>query len=105
MTTDQYEKTCALTKNIDNLKDDDLEAYLAIGLSGEVGEVQNLIKKKKYYPGYNLDETALKDELGDCLYYLTNLASFYGYSLKDIMQCNSVKVKNILDKKTEQVKI
>lgn len=80
-----YEITCSLTKNLDNLNETDLLEYLAIGLAGEVGEVLNILKKKKYYTQVNLDAYSLVDELGDCLYYMTNLLSELGLSLSKLV--------------------
>lgn len=94
-----YEHTCSLTKYLDGLEPGDVKAYLAIGLAGEVGEVLNLVKKKQYYTDYRLDYTALKDELGDVLYYLTNLITDCGWSLEEIMEINSKKVHELLARK------
>ena len=94
-----YEKTCELTKNLDNLDGKELKAYLAIGLAGEVGEVLNLLKKKMYYMNYNMDYHKLKDEMGDCLYYLTNLITDCGWTLEEVMELNAKKVKEILARK------
>lgn len=96
MNTKTYEITCSLTKNLDNLEPQDLKAYLAIGLAGEVGEVLNILKKKLFYTQQNLDHIHLKDEFGDCLYYLTNLITDCGWTLEEIMEINSTKVKEIL---------
>ena len=49
MNLTDYEHTCALTKNLDDLEKEEVKSYLAIGLAGEVGEVLNLLKKKQYY--------------------------------------------------------
>lgn len=92
----EYEYTCNLTKYLDGLEPAEVKPYLAIGLAGEVGEVLNLIKKKQYYTDYHLDYGNLKDELGDCLYYLTNLITDCGWSLEEIMQVNSKKVHELL---------
>lgn len=102
MNTKTYEATCALTKNLDKLKPEDIKPMLAIGLAGEVGEVCNILKKRLYYTQYNMDIMNLKDELGDCLYYLTNLITDCGWSLDEIMEVNSEKVKNILARKMEE---
>tara|TARA_Y100001938_G_scaffold136135_1_gene198629 strand:+ start:1791 stop:2108 length:318 start_codon:yes stop_codon:yes gene_type:complete len=91
-----YEHTCALTKNLDDLEKEEVKSYLAIGLAGEVGEVLNLLKKKQYYKNYHLDEDHLKEEFGDCLYYLTNLITDNGSSLEEIMEINIKKVNKIL---------
>ena len=47
-------------------------AYLALGLTGEAGEVANKIKK--YLRGEHLDAAAVRAELGDVLWYLARLA-------------------------------
>lgn len=96
MNTKTYEITCSLTKNLDDLEPNELKAYLSIGLAGEVGEVLNILKKKLYYTQQSLDYIHLKDELGDCLYYLTNLITDCGWTLEEIMEINSKKVKEIL---------
>lgn len=96
MNTKEYENICNSTKNLDNLDQDQLKAYLSIGLAGEVGEVLNILKKQLYYTQYDLNFIQLQDELGDCLYYLTNLVTECGWSLEDIMENNSKKVERIL---------
>jgi len=93
-----YLNLIALTKNLDNLNDKDLKAYLSVGLAGEVGEVCNLIKKHLFYTGYTVDREHLCDELGDCLYYLFNLATEFGFSVDDLVHKNSGKVKKIIEK-------
>ena len=90
---------CNLTKNLDNLTEKELKAYLALGLAGEAGEVVDLEKKDFSYTNYILDEQHLKEELGDCLYYLTNIITNRGWTLSEVMQLNSEKIKNILARK------
>lgn len=41
-----------------------------LGLSGEVGEVEDMYKKY-FYQGHELDEVHVLEELGDIMYYLT----------------------------------
>ncbi len=96
METTEYEHVCALTKNLDNIERHELKSYLGIGLAGEVGEVLNLLKKHQYYKNYDLDTHLFKNELGDCLYYLTNLITESGSSLDEIMEINQAKVKDLL---------
>ncbi len=96
MDLNDYEHICATTKNLDDLERHELKSYLAIGLAGEVGEVLNLLKKKVYYKSYQLDDGLLKEELGDCLYYLTNLITDSGSSLEEVMEINSKKVQELL---------
>lgn len=48
-------------------------AVLALGLAGEAGEVADYLKKVVGH-GHALDRETLRDELGDCLWYLDGLA-------------------------------
>jgi NTP pyrophosphatase (non-canonical NTP hydrolase) len=66
-------------------------SHLALGLTGESGEVADLVKKSQYHNG-TLDEAALIHELGDALWYLTALADYFGYSLGDIALANVNKL-------------
>jgi len=63
----------------------------ALGLSGEVGEVVELIKKWSFH-GKSLDIEALDKELGDVLWYLTALASETGGTLNSVMKKNIDKL-------------
>ena len=99
MNLTEYEYACSLTKNLDDLETNEVKSYLAIGLAGEVGEVLNLLKKHQYYNDYHLDYALLKEELGDCLYYLTNLITDCGFSLEDVMESNAKKVNEVLARK------
>lgn len=64
-------------------------AYLALGLNGEAGEVAEKIKKE-IRDGYPLYGFAA--ELGDCLWYLSQLASESGISLSYIAEKNLDKL-------------
>tara|TARA_S200002703_G_scaffold152682_1_gene153346 strand:- start:1066 stop:1371 length:306 start_codon:yes stop_codon:yes gene_type:complete len=94
----EYLNLIALTKNLDNLNDKDLKSYLSIGLAGEVGEVLNLIKKDLFYTNHSVERERICDELGDCLYYLCNLVNELGFTIDDVIDKNSKKVKKIIDK-------
>lgn len=59
----------------------------SIGLSGEVGEVCDIIKKH-VFQGHDLDYDHLFEELGDVMYYLTLMIITLGWDLSDIMYNN-----------------
>jgi len=63
-----------------------------IGMCGEAGEVSELIKKWAFR-GKQFDKTDLMLELGDVLWYLSNLANLHGLSLEDVAQANLVKLE------------
>jgi NTP pyrophosphatase (non-canonical NTP hydrolase) len=69
--------------------------YPAFGLAGETGEVMETIKKIfRDSKGKINEETRekLKKELGDVLWYLSNLATELGFSLEEIAQGNLKKL-------------
>jgi len=65
--------------------------YPVLGLSGEAGEVANKIKKIFRDKGAVLDEDTrnqVKKELGDVLWYLSQVATEMDLSLSEIAQLN-----------------
>jgi NTP pyrophosphatase (non-canonical NTP hydrolase) len=62
-----------------------------MGLAGEAGEVVDLCKKHLYHDK-PLDHSKLTLELGDALFYLTDIARQYGISLDDVMAANVDKL-------------
>ena len=57
-----------------------------LGLTGEAGEVSDLVKK-------GIDLEHLKKELGDCTWYLAMICDACGFTLDDVMQTNIDKLK------------
>jgi NTP pyrophosphatase (non-canonical NTP hydrolase) len=66
--------------------------YTALGLTGESGEVAEMIKKA-FYHGHPLDRQALSKELGDVLWYLAVMADGLGLSLGQIAAENIEKLR------------
>jgi NTP pyrophosphatase (non-canonical NTP hydrolase) len=64
----------------------------ALGLAGETGEVIELIKKNVGH-GHQMDYAKLEKELGDCLWYIADIASRMGLSLTQIAYGNIAKLK------------
>lgn len=64
----------------------------ALGLGGEAGEVIDLIKKHVFH-GKPMDEAHMKLELGDVLWYIQLLCTWYGWSLSQVMEANVEKLK------------
>ena len=66
-------------------------AVSAMGLAGEAGEVVDLLKKEIGH-GHDADPEKLSKELGDVLWYLSDLATLHNLSLDDIAQANILKL-------------
>lgn len=62
-----------------------------VGLSGEVGELQEVIKK--LVRDGRFDHEHLTHELGDVLYYLTVIARGFGLTLADVAAANRKKLE------------
>lgn len=65
--------------------------HYAMGLCGESGEVADLLKKWLYFE-VRTDRQKLVKELGDVLWYLSQLASLYGIPLSEVADTNISKL-------------
>lgn len=65
-------------------------AYLSLGLAGECGEVCDKLKRLIRGDG-KIDDTLLY-ELGDVLWYLSQLSDFFKISLEQVAQTNIDKL-------------
>lgn len=62
------------------------------GIAGEAGEVADMVKKQIGH-GHTTDIAKMQKELGDVLWYVTDLATQYGLSLQQIGEANIAKLK------------
>ncbi len=103
MRTNNKKSTDRLLNKIDDLKignrgEDTPEIELggvlnaALGLSGEVGELNDMLKKWIFHEK-QLDIDHAKKEAGDICWYLAMLCESFGWSLDEIMQINIDKLK------------
>lgn len=67
------------------------ELCCGLGISGEAGEVADLIKKE-YYHSHPRNREKMLEELGDTLFYLSVTAWYYGYSLEEVARANNAKL-------------
>ncbi len=75
--------------------------YPTLGLCGEVGEVAEKVKKvfRDQDGVFNEDnKKAIKKELGDVMWYVSQVASELGLSLDDIAQANIDKLYSRMDR-------
>lgn len=64
----------------------------ALGMSGESGEIADMIKKHLYqHQQHGIDSMDVALELGDLLYYLTMAANWFGYGLQEVAELNVAK--------------
>ena len=63
----------------------------ALGLSGEVGELNDMIKKWIFH-NTQLDKEHVKKEIGDVMWYVAMMCESFGFSLDDVMQTNVDKL-------------
>lgn len=82
--------------------------YLVIGLVGEAGELANKYKKMLRHAYIELENyktitmapgqaEILADELGDVLWYMARICTTLGFSIEEVAQLNSDKLRNRLD--------
>ncbi len=83
-------ETAVWPDNVDGM------VYTALGLTSEVGEVADLIKKKMRGDAGAAQRlnAEIEKELGDVLWYLTMLARSFGLTLEDIARTNLYKLEN-----------
>ena len=74
------------------LSERDLIANFAMGLSGESGEVLEVIKKYLYH-GDPLDLLKLKKEMGDVVWYWFALLQLFDITPEEVMQLNIDKLR------------
>jgi NTP pyrophosphatase (non-canonical NTP hydrolase) len=80
MKFNEYQKLAIRTVNPKLSKDDRLD-MLALGLSGESGEVAESIKKWRWHDHPALDEEKLAKEIGDCMWYAAGVAETLDFTL------------------------
>jgi NTP pyrophosphatase (non-canonical NTP hydrolase) len=65
--------------------------HMAVGISGEAGELLDAIKKHSIYQK-PLDFDNVKEEAGDILFYLTGLLNDVGITLNECIETNREKL-------------
>ena len=89
-----YQKNARLTALYPNLGQNYI--YPTLGLVGEAGEVAEKVKKVIRDKNGIFDEESkngIKKELGDVLWYLSNLCNEFDFNLEDVASQNLEKLK------------
>jgi len=64
---------------------------LLLGLSGEVGELVNLVKKKELH-NHDIMDSKISEEIGDCMWYIANICNYYNLDLSEVLHNNIEKL-------------
>lgn len=70
--------------------DNELLNY-GLGITGEAGEVADLIKKSMFH-GHKISKDEIAKELGDTLWYLSQIARLAGLTLEEVATKNIQKL-------------
>lgn len=93
ITADDYQRAALRTAQTDKFTKSGLFENGVLGLTGEAGEVADLLKKNMFQ-GHDLDKEEVKLELGDCAWYIAIAAYALGFSLSDVLNANIAKLKD-----------
>ena len=101
MEMNEYQERATKTAQFDELVIDPI-AETTLGLTGEAGEVAEKIKKMFRNDGGKLSDEKredLKKELGDVLWYISQLSRLLGISLEDVAETNIKKLADRFERK------
>ncbi len=90
MTLNDYQELARRT--LGPRPEDQQLANAALGLSGEAGEVADMMKKHLFH-AHPLDRDAMVKELGDCMWYVAAMATALGVELDEIGERNIAKLR------------
>ncbi len=103
MDFNEYEEKASETAVFNDRTTEYKLMYLALGVAGEAGEVAEKIKKvMRNDNGIVSDEKreSIKSEVGDVLWYLSQLSRELGFTIEDAAQAN---MRKITDRKSRDV--
>lgn len=91
MTFDDYQAAIEDMIPWSNFDDaNDVVAHAMFGMSSEVGEVASILQHT--YQGRPIDRDHMKKELGDVLWFLTEMCYAYDFDLSDVAMTNYEKL-------------
>lgn len=89
-TFEEYQSAARRTQN-DALPLWAKREHAKMGLMSEVGEIMGIYQKT--YQGHDYDEVALKLEIGDCFWFLSELCDCNGWTIEEVINANIDKLK------------
>lgn len=91
-TLNDYQEMAAITAADLIPYDEKSILTMALGLTGEAGEVADIVKKW-YSHGHPLDSDKILLELGDILWYIAGMATANGWTLRTVAEANLTKLR------------
>lgn len=88
----EYQEKAQRTLNTESSQKDTI-TNMCLGISGETGEVIDMIKKHIFH-GHEIDTYKLEKEIGDVMWYLTNLATQFNLNMSHVLDTNIKKLEN-----------
>lgn len=91
MNFNEYQK--AALRTAQDLGSEELNvAHAGLGLGGEAGEVQEILKHIAFH-NHPADSQKIASELGDVLWYAALIAELFGLNLEDVAVLNIGKLR------------
>lgn len=90
MTINEYHR--AAMRTMPELDRREMLIDAALGLTGEAGEVADLVKKANYQ-GHILDKDSIEKELGDVAWYIALACQALGIDMQTVFQMNIDKLR------------
>ena len=66
--------------------------HMVLGMLTETGEIADVYKKNLAYKK-PVDLVNVKEEIGDLMWYISELCNYYNWDLEDILQTNIDKLR------------
>lgn len=86
----QYQEKSKRTLN-GKLTNKEQISNMLLGIQGETGEIADIFKKH-FYQGHDIDFKHLQEEIGDTMFYITNLCNVLGFDLETVIEKNYEKL-------------
>lgn len=90
MTMGDYQKQASRTIN-KNLYGEELIQHAVLGLNSEAGEIAGIYQKM--YQGHEVDKEHVLKELGDVLWFVSELATALDLTMENVAMTNILKLR------------
>lgn len=101
MTFQEYQDLAKRTDaNLGSLLDNLI--HMSFGMNTEQAELADVLKRKLAY-GKEVDLVNVKEELGDLMWYIANMANHLGWSLEEVCDLNIKKLQKRFPDRFNQV--